>query len=304
MLDSYESPFANENERRFPGNKIHATAVFGPNVTMGTGNEIGPYCIVGFPGEHRGRWGKDLGVLIGNNNIFTGHVTIDSGIEHPTHIHNWTFIMKHAHIGHDADVMWDVTIACGAKIGGHAIIYPYANIGLNAVVHQKHQVHNHCMIAMGAVVTLKCLTRPGYMYAGNPAVEKGQNKKAPHLFADGNKPGGYQPDRFNPNRHEYNSLSFDNTHIPAENEGPVTTTLQHFKFRRFSWNSQLMHGKEWFWGYRHLQLTGIGFSSCDATLIIEGCKIIGLQFVERLINKVAIPRDIINYLRVSKSLRN
>lgn len=177
------APAKNENEARFPGNTIHATAVIGPNVTMGISNYIGPYCVIGMPGEHREKWGEDKGVFIGSNNKFTGHITIDSGIEVPTKIHDWTFIMKHAHVGHDAEIKWDVTISCGAKIGGHTIVYPYANIGLNAVIHQNHEVHQHCMIGMGTVLPLKVQTVPGHTYVGNPARCIGRNKKAPeHLF--------------------------------------------------------------------------------------------------------------------------
>lgn len=168
---------------RFPGNDIHHTAIIGPNVIMGTGNYIGHYCIIGMPGEHREKWGEDKGVAIGDNCKFTGHVTIDSGIEDSTLIGDNAFIMKHAHVGHDAVIYPNVTISCGAKIGGHTIVQIGANIGLNAVIHQKHTIAANVMVAMGAVVTLKCQTQEGYMYAGNPAVEKGRNKKAPDTIS-------------------------------------------------------------------------------------------------------------------------
>ncbi|MEZ2446114.1 hypothetical protein AB6805_30575 [Chitinophaga sp. RCC_12] len=179
-----------ENNERFPGNDIHHTAVIGPNVYMGTGNYIGPYCVIGFPGEHREKWGKDEGVSIGNNNTFTGHVTIDAGIDRPTGVMNNTFLMKHSHVGHDAIICSRATISCGAKIGGHTYIGKDVNVGLNAIIHQNHTIIDWCMIAMGAVVTLKCQTREGYMYAGNPATEKGPNKKAPkYLFSEGELAG-------------------------------------------------------------------------------------------------------------------
>lgn len=168
---------------RFPGNDIHPTAVIGPNVTMGTGNYIGPYCVIGMPGEHREKWGEDKGVVILSSTIITGMATIDSGVNHPTFIGVGVFIMKHAHIGHDAFLSDNVTISCGAKIGGHAIVEEYANIGLNAVVHQYHSVRRWCMIGMGAVLPLKVTTEPGHTYVGNPARCIGRNKKAPeYLF--------------------------------------------------------------------------------------------------------------------------
>lgn len=159
-------------------NNIHPTAIIGSNVKLGDGNYIGPYCIIGMPAEHRESWGKSVGdVIIGNGNVITGHVTIDAGTTGPTIIQNSCFIMKHAHIGHDAHIGDRVTISCGAKIGGHTIVCADANIGLNAVIHQRHDISEGVMIGMGSVVTLKLGTEPYQTYAGNPARHIGPNKK-------------------------------------------------------------------------------------------------------------------------------
>lgn len=168
-----------------PSARIHETAVLGPNVTIGANVQIGPYCMIGMPGEHREKWGEDKGVIIGDNCIITGLATIDSGIEDKTFIGMGAFIMKHAHVGHDAVISNGVTISCGAKIGGHAYIGDNATIGLNAVIHQKHKIGAWAMIGMGAVVPLKVEVFEGYTYAGNPARCIGKNKKAPvELFPD------------------------------------------------------------------------------------------------------------------------
>ncbi len=54
----------------------------GENVTLGDNNYIGAYCIIGDPAEHKKYWGKQKGnVIIGDNNIITGLVTIDAGTE-------------------------------------------------------------------------------------------------------------------------------------------------------------------------------------------------------------------------------
>lgn len=158
-------------------NNIHPTAVIGPNVQMGDNNYIGPYCVIGMPGEHREKWGEDKGVIIGDGCIITGHATIDAGIEGPTKIGGRAFIMKHAHVGHDAIIFPHVTISCGAKIGGHTIVHMEANIGLNAVVHQRQNIARGVMIGMGAVVTAKLETNDYQTYAGNPARHIGPNKK-------------------------------------------------------------------------------------------------------------------------------
>lgn len=150
-------------------NFIHPTAIIGPNVTMGTGNYIGPYCIIGMPPEWRGKEDAMGEVIIGNNNRFTGLVTVDAAGEVATIIQNDCYLMKHSHVGHDAVLCDNVTLSCGAKVGGHAIIGKGCNIGLNAVIHQKQKIKEGCMIGMGSVVTKKLVTEPYGTYGGNPA---------------------------------------------------------------------------------------------------------------------------------------
>jgi len=149
-------------------NFIHPTAIIGDNVILGDNNYIGAFCIIGDPAEHKKYWGQEKGkVIIGNNNIVTGLVTIDAGTEMPTIIEDGCFIMKHAHIGHDCRIMNNVTISCGAKIGGHSIIGEGSNIGLNAVLHQFSIIKRGCMI--GASAFFKGESEPEMKYAGVPA---------------------------------------------------------------------------------------------------------------------------------------
>lgn len=161
---------------------IHPTAVVAPNVKIGDGTYIGPFCIIGDPAEHRGKWldhsdWNGDGVIIGENCVITGLVTIDAGTERPTELMPGCFVMKHAHIGHDCIIGPNVTIACGAKIGGHAVIGEGSNIGLNAVIHQRQVIKEGCMIGMGSVITKKTETFPYRKYAGNPARDIGENIK-------------------------------------------------------------------------------------------------------------------------------
>jgi len=97
-------------------NYIHPTALIGPNVIMGDNNYIGPYCVIGYPAEHKKFWGVqgNSTVTIGSNNKFTGHVTIDAGTERNTYIGNDVWMLKHSHVGHDAYIQSGVTLSCGA----------------------------------------------------------------------------------------------------------------------------------------------------------------------------------------------
>lgn len=162
-------------------NFIHPTAIIGDNVVLGDNNYIGAYCIIGDPAEHKKHWDKQKGkVYIGDNNIITGLVTIDAGTEEPTIIQNGCFIMKHAHIGHDCIIQNNVTISCGAKIGGHSIIKEYSNIGLNAVLHQFTTIEIGCMV--GASAFIKGATEEFTKYAGVPAKNIGINEYSRNLI--------------------------------------------------------------------------------------------------------------------------
>lgn len=157
-------------------NNIHPTAIIYPGVKIGTGNTIGAYCIIGSPAEWKGKEGEG-NVIIGNNNVITGLVTIDSGVNNPTQIGDNCYLMKHSHVGHDAIICDNVTISCGVKIGGHSIIAQNCNIGLNAVIHQKLTIPEGCMIGASSFVGKKSVLKAKHKYAGVPVKELGLNFK-------------------------------------------------------------------------------------------------------------------------------
>lgn len=156
---------------------IHSTAVIGKNVTIEEDVYIGPYCVIGMPAEWKGKEDIDQGVLIKKGTRITGLVTIDSGVERITTIGENCYLMKHSHVGHDAQLKDNVTLSCGAKIGGHSIIESNTNIGLNAVVHQKVTVPEGCMIGASGFVGKKSILKPFHKYAGVPVKELGTNER-------------------------------------------------------------------------------------------------------------------------------
>jgi UDP-N-acetylglucosamine acyltransferase len=165
---------------------IHPTALIIGEVLIEADVYIGAYCIIGAPAEYKGREDRTMGVHIGKGTRITGMVTIDSGTMEKTYVGENCYIMKHAHIGHDARVENNVTISCGVKIGGHCVVEDNANIGLNAVVHQYVVVPKDCMIGASAFVGLKSQLDAGYKYAGVPVKCLGLNvkKSKPNLSPD------------------------------------------------------------------------------------------------------------------------
>ncbi|MCO6501348.1 MAG: hypothetical protein J5I47_13365 [Vicingus serpentipes] len=135
-------------------NKIHPLAIIHENVDMGKNNVIGPFAVIGNIGECRGETERKGKVVIGDNNVINSAVTIDSPVRHDiTKIGSNCFIMTKSHIGHDCLIEDNVTIAPGAVVGGVCVIKQYANLGINASIHQRLYVGESAMIGMGAVVT-------------------------------------------------------------------------------------------------------------------------------------------------------
>jgi len=155
---------------------IHESTILGPNVTIEDDVYIGPLCVIGFPPEWKGKEHEDKGVIIKKGTRITGLVTIDSGAEKPTIIGENCYLMKHSHIGHDAELKGGVTISCGAKVGGHSVIGERTNIGLNAVIHQKVFVPSGCMIGASAFVGKKSQLLSNRKYAGVPVKDIGSNE--------------------------------------------------------------------------------------------------------------------------------
>lgn len=153
---------------------IHPTAVIGKNVTIEEDVYIGPLCVIGFAAEWKGKdsW---KGVLIKKGSTLTGLVSVDAGVEQTTVIGENCYLMKHSHVGHDAELKDNVTLSCGAKVGGHSIIGEKTNIGLNAVIHQKLNVPEGCMIGACGFVGKKSILLPYKKYAGVPVKEIGSN---------------------------------------------------------------------------------------------------------------------------------
>lgn len=101
----------NSNPREH--NYIHPTAIIGPNVIIGKGNHIGPFCLIGSPAEDMETWGKKVGqVIIGDNNIFAAYVAVDAASESDdfTTIGNNNKFSKFVHVLHDELILDNETV--------------------------------------------------------------------------------------------------------------------------------------------------------------------------------------------------
>jgi UDP-N-acetylglucosamine acyltransferase len=181
-------------------NQIHASAVVGPDVIIGSGNVvgpgavllgplklgdnnwIGPGAIIGSPPQVRGAahvipWSEtsnSLGIEIGSNNVIREFVTIQQPSRAQTVIGNDCYLMTQSHIPHDARIGSRVTLANSVQLAGHCILFDDVSIGLSASVHQFTVIGQGAFIGMGSVVTSHI---PPYSLAfGVPCRIRGANK--------------------------------------------------------------------------------------------------------------------------------
>lgn len=181
------------------GNRIHPTAVVGDGVELGDGNVIGPYSVVlgpcrigddnwigphvtlGTPAEHRdeghpvGWEGEQAGhgLHIGSGNRIREYVSIHQGTCRPTRLGDNCYLLTSSHAAHDVWIDDDVTLACSVQLGGHTHVWPHANLGLGAVVHQHSVIGPGAMVGMGAGVRGEV---PAFTVAvGNPVRVTGMN---------------------------------------------------------------------------------------------------------------------------------
>lgn len=153
---------------------IHPTVLIMPGVRLGENVRIGPYSVIGFPGQARHPKIKPMGrVVIGDNVTIHEHVEIQSGIEESTVVGDDCYIMGFSHVAHDSQLGRGVTMAGHANLGGHTVLEDYSWMGSHAVTHQHARLREGSLV--GANSFLKGDTREWRIYAGSPARDVGAN---------------------------------------------------------------------------------------------------------------------------------
>ena len=127
---------------------LHNVYIRGP-VTIGARNTLYPNVCIGYPPQHRGVApdAPTSGVRIGDDNVLREGVTLHTATkETPTSIGDRNYLMVNSHLGHDARIDHDVTMANGALLGGHVHVADRAFIGGSAGIHQFVRIGRLAMI--------------------------------------------------------------------------------------------------------------------------------------------------------------
>ena len=210
-------------------NKIHPTALIGPQVDMGTNNIIGPgaivvgpceigdsnwigpYAVIGTPAQYQGvhhpaPWDQEVAgqVKIGDRNVFREFVTLHVSEGTSTIVEDDCYFMTQAHIPHDAYIECGVKLGNSVHLGGFVRVGKNAYIGLGAIIHQRLYVGEGAMIGMGSVVTNH--VPPLSKFFGSPAKIRGFNefKSKEFLLTD------LDFDQF--------SMAYDKGELPSPNQ--------------------------------------------------------------------------------------
>jgi UDP-N-acetylglucosamine acyltransferase len=155
-------------------NEIHATAIIHPSVKIGTGNKIGPFCIlgknltlgnrntfvshvyIGSNPEHVTYSASDTlvdpAIIVGDDNVFNPFVSVQVGIHKTTQMGNKNFLMAHTTFGHGTRLDNFITVSSGSTIAGESWIMEGATVGMNSSIHQNTKIGHYSMIGMNSIV--------------------------------------------------------------------------------------------------------------------------------------------------------
>lgn len=133
------------------------------------GGAVDQTAVIGHPPEDRNWRPGDpcITPVIHHTARVEAFVTIDAGSKRATTIGARCHLLKHTHIGHDVWLGDDVTVACGAVIGGHCTIGDGAFIGLNATIAPYRTIGAHAQVEQGSNVIHD--VPAGARVGGNPA---------------------------------------------------------------------------------------------------------------------------------------
>lgn len=171
---------------------IDPTAIIHPQAHIGQQVHIGPYCVIHAGAQIADGCSLASHVIIHTGSILMAHVSIDSfsviggnpqrgdfdpatpsqvvvgehvrmseGVtihrsmyaNQKTQIGAHSFLMTHAHVGHDCILGEHVTITNNAMLGGHVTIGDYVNIGGGAGIHQFIHIGESAIIGGASAIT-------------------------------------------------------------------------------------------------------------------------------------------------------
>lgn len=136
-----------------PSTRIGHHSTLSGVVEMGAGNEIYPYCSIGYPPQHPESPRPSGGVRIGDRNVLREFVSIHAPAEEmATTVGDACYLMTYSHISHDCSVGNGVKMAMNATLAGFVKVDNHAYLGLHVAVHQRIHIGAHAMLGMNTPI--------------------------------------------------------------------------------------------------------------------------------------------------------
>ena len=156
--------------------QIDAFASVKQYTTMGTGNHIHSYALVGGEPQDLKFHGEKSELIIGNNNNIREFATIHRGTEAGTlvtRIGDNNLIMAYCHVAHDCTLENNIVMSNNATLAGHCLVQEGAILGGLSAVHQFTRVGEHAFVGGASGISQDL---PPFMLAvGNRATVQSPN---------------------------------------------------------------------------------------------------------------------------------
>jgi len=107
-------------------------------VSLGEGNTLSPFSVIGGDPQDLSYRGSPTRVEIGDHNIIREGVTIHRASEKEdgvTRLGSHNYLMANAHVAHDCKLGDRITIANGTMLGGHVHVESHAGVSGGVAVH-------------------------------------------------------------------------------------------------------------------------------------------------------------------------
>jgi UDP-N-acetylglucosamine acyltransferase len=156
--------------------KLHSHVVIDGHATLGKENEIFPFASIGLKTQDLKWKGGVTRTEIGDGNTFREYVTIHSatGDGEVTRVGSHNHILAYCHIAHNCVLGDRIIMSNVATLAGHVTVEDHAVIGGLAAVHQFCRIGRLAMIGGCSKVVQDV---PPFMMAdGNPAQTRTVNK--------------------------------------------------------------------------------------------------------------------------------
>ena len=158
------------------GTKILSNVHITGNTSIGKNNVFFPFSSIGAIPQDKKFNGENSKLIIGNNNIFREHMTINPGTSDggmTTKVDDNCLFMVGSHVAHDCIISSNVILVNNATLGGHVVVNNNAIVGGNSGIHQFVNIGNYAMI--GGMSGVESNIIPYGLYSGIRSNLRGLN---------------------------------------------------------------------------------------------------------------------------------